>query len=310
MVIHRTSSIGKGLYRAYRKLRYLSRRGTLFQQKKQPSAVQQLYPENTFTAIFVNSTFYSLLAYLIVSFLAQLVSSVSALAFDIHTILYYYGTDYIIAAHKWSTDAVVAVFITGPLTAFFLGIILFFLNLKIQDETGSLRLLIIWMIIHCIILSIGDLLMGALFNKGSGYVIMYLFFQDTGRMLIAFTAITLLILLGFGLTRVFLLSGNIYFRELVEGNRIKFIINQFIIPYLVGSLILILVKIPGITAYEVAKIASGILLLLPFLVRGYHYQDLYFDEEEKPLFFSLPAAAVALTGLVLFRIFFGMGVMI
>lgn len=235
MAAHRTSSIGEGFYRSYRKLRYLSRRGTLLQQKKRPSLKSYQYPENTFTAIFVNSTFYSLLAYLIVSVLAQLVSSISALAFDIHTILYYDGTEYLIAAHKWSTDAVMTVFITGPLTAFFLGILLFLLNLKIQDETGSLRLLIVWMIIHCIILSIGDLLMGALFNKGSGYVIMYLFFQDTGRMLIAFTAITLLILLGFGLTRMFLLSGNIYFRELVEGNRIKFIINQFIIPYLVGS---------------------------------------------------------------------------
>ncbi|MFA5727447.1 MAG: hypothetical protein WC886_07400 [Saccharofermentanaceae bacterium] len=297
-------------YGIFRKIRFLASKGSLFTLKSPRKVLTANYPRHTYAFIFINSTVLFLLAYLLIAIITRLAIGFSALAFDIHTILFYYNIEFLIESDKWTTDAVQVVFSTGPLVALFIGILLFLLYEKVLEETGILRLLILWMVLHSLVFFLGEMLMGAIFNKGFGYVIIYLFFMDTGKMLISIFAMIIMVVLGLVLTPIFLSSGNIYFNFLDKGNRTKFIVNQFIFPFLVGNFLIFCIKIPEITLYEISTNATMLLILLPVVLKGINSKDLFFDEEPRVIRFSFVLAIITLLFAILYRIFFGMGIRI
>jgi len=308
MAVPQSLTFREKIYRINRKIRFLAKRGSLFSNKTRFFFHGEDYVKGTFTIIFLNSTFLFLLAYLVVSVIAQVATGISALAFDINTVLYYYGTNYLITGEKWSPDAVHTVFSTGPIIAFMTGILFFLLYLSVITESGILRLLVLWMFVQSIVHFLGDMLMGALFTKGFGYVIMYMFFMDTGKMLISVFAMVVMVSIGILTSRLFLFSGNIYFNYLNGNNRRKFIWAQFIYPFLTGNVILILLKIPEITLFEVFTNATMLFVLLPVAILGMKSQDLFFDEDPRTMKLSIPLVVITVLLLLLYRIFFGIGV--
>ncbi|MCK9423260.1 MAG: hypothetical protein M0Q38_11745 [Bacteroidales bacterium] len=301
-------SIGERCYRIFRKIHFLAKRGSLFSFRRTTIIRGKNYPKRTFTIIFFNSTLLFILANLLVFVITRLSTGIAALSFNINTISYYYDINYLITGDKWTADAVQAVFSTGPIIALFTGIVLFFLYVSVQAETGILRLLVLWMIAQSIVFFLGEMLMGALFNQGFGYVIMYLFVMDTGKMLISVFAMVAMVTLGFFFTRLFLFSGNIYFNCINAHNRRKFVLNQFIYPFIAGNLLIFIIKIPELSLYEMCTNATMIFILLPVSIRGMNTQEIYFDEDPRSLKFSGTLIAITFLSLVLYRVIFGIGV--
>ncbi|MEI7982096.1 MAG: hypothetical protein WCI71_10620, partial [Bacteroidota bacterium] len=124
-------SFGDRCYRTYRKIRFLAKSGSLFSYRSGVVNYNNKQKAGDFTIIFLNSTFLYLLANILVSVVTRLSTGISALAFDIRSICYYYDINYLISGDKWTTDAVQAVFSTGPLIALFLGILLFLLYISV-----------------------------------------------------------------------------------------------------------------------------------------------------------------------------------
>ncbi|MCK9219115.1 MAG: hypothetical protein M0P47_03580 [Bacteroidales bacterium] len=295
-------------YSAYRKIKFLWKKGSFFNISSHPGHCKSTYPKGTFTVIFFNSTLLFLLAYLLISTVTKIATGISAYAFDIKTVLYYYNIDYLIKGTDWFTDAVQVIFSTAPMTSFIFGILLLVIYVKVMAETGILRLLILWMMAHSIVFFLGDIFTGAIFNQGFGYVIIYFFFMDTGKMIICFITLLAMITLGLFLTRIFLFSGNIYFNMLNSVNRTKFIWNQIIYPFFAGNLIIALFKIPNITIYEVCTNATMLFILIPVAIRGKNMQDLYFDEDPRTIKFSGLIAGITFFLLISYRIAFGIGI--
>ncbi len=308
MPIHQPLTFREQIYRIYRKIRFLAKRGTLFSNRTRYFFHGEDYVKGTFTTIFLHSTFLFLLAYLLISVITQIATCISAQAFDINTILYYYDINFLITGDKWTPDAVHAIFSTGPIIALLIGILLFLLYMSVITESGILRLLVLWMFAQTIVHFLGNMLMGALFRKGFGYVIMYMFFMDTGKMLISVFALVVMVSLGIFLPRLFLFSGNIYFNYLNGKNRRKFIWAQFIYPFLAGNIILLLLKIPEITLFEVCTNATMLFVLLPVALLGMKSQDLFFDEDPRTMKLSIPLIVITVLALLLYRIIFGFGI--
>ncbi|TSA27845.1 MAG: hypothetical protein D4R67_05355, partial [Bacteroidetes bacterium] len=233
--------------------------------------------------IGLNSTVLFLIAYFLLFSLASIVTAISASAFDIPTEITSSQILFFIRSYDWTSDAVKTIFSTGPIMALLTGILLWILYTRVAEETGILKLLVVWMVAHCIVFFFGDMMMGALFSKGFGYVIMYLYFMDTGKMIITLFALVSMFTLGLVMTRQMLFTANTYMTVLPEKDSRKFVLVQYLIPFLAGNILIGLVKLPGITLFESFLNGSMIIFLIPIYIRAGMIQDLYFEEEEKEI---------------------------
>jgi hypothetical protein len=262
----------------------------------------------TFSLILFNSFFLFLIAYLFIYLLNLFITGFTAVVYNIPVVLYYHDVDYLIRGTDWTSDSVAGVFSSGPLFMLVLSVFLLILYTAVITETGILRLLLLWMIYHALTRIFGEILVGAFMGKGFGYVILYLFVMDTGKLILTIFGFVAMFLIGLFIARPVLFSANIYFNDLQKPFRMQFIFCQFIIPYLLGNIAIFLVKLPEINKFDIALNATMILFFIPLLIRGANFRNLYFDEDPRNLKVKLilPAAAVIL--LALFRILFGIGI--
>jgi hypothetical protein len=150
--------------------------------------------------------------------------------------------------------------------------------------------------------------MGNLLGKGFGYVIMYLFFLDTPKMVFTLIDFVIILFSGLVLTKLFLLSGNIYLNKLDRSNRMPFALSQIFLPFLLGTGIILLIKLPKISSLEICVDFSMLLLLLTVIFRARVSQELFFEEESKKIkpFRILIITTVIIT--ILFRVILGNGI--
>jgi len=263
--------------------------------------------KSTFLIITVNSAAIFLLSYFLVYFTTQLMTAISASAFNINSIIYYYNIDYLIRSGEWTSDAVAVVFSSGPVFSVFCALVLIIIYVKVVSETGLSRLFLLWCFCHFLINFFGNMLVGTILNEGFGYVIMYQFVMDTGKMIITLFAVLCIFLTGLFMSRLFLYSGNIYFNVLDHHNRRRFVIAQYILPFLLGDLIIFLLKLPEVRLFEILLNGCTLILLLPVLLRSSNMQDLYFDEDPKQIRLSRYFLLTAFLVMIVFRIGLGIG---
>lgn len=297
-----------GIYTAYRKLRYLARRGTLFGAYPDKHKGSPMVPHGTFRYIFLNSTFLFLVSYALINALNQFVTGFTALAFDIPVIVYHAEVDYLIRSIDWTHDSVTGVFSSGPIAMLVLTFFLVILFKAVESETGLGRLLVLWMIFQALTRFFGEILVGALLNQGFGFVILYLFFMDTGKVIITILAFVAQFTAGLVLTRFSVYTANIWFNDLRGAYRLRFLVSQFLLPFLTGMVIVTLLKLPGIHLFDLLVNASMILMIAAVMARGVGIEDLYFDLDKRPVRLSMTALWSALAILAIYRLVLGLGV--
>ncbi|MEI7895570.1 MAG: hypothetical protein WCJ26_00945 [bacterium] len=296
------------LYIGYRKIRFLARTGSLFTLSKAGLTGKVEIPKGTFNVISLNSCMLFLIAYLVVNLLNLFIVGYTAIIFDIPVKIFYYDVDFLIRGVEWTPDSVSGVFSSGPIAMFVLSLLMIILYKNVETETGILRLLLLWMIFHMLTRFFGEILVGAILSKGFGYVLMYLFVMDTGKVILTIAGFVAMFTIGLIITRLSLHSANIYFNDLLGRYRIRFILSQFFIPYFVGNLVIFILKLPKVTAFEIAINLSMILFLIPILGRSFSMEDAYFDEEPRTIKYNLILPVITVVMLLSFRIIFGIGV--
>jgi hypothetical protein len=274
------------LYRIFRKASFLLKRGTFFRSSGSVTTSRinrgkKFISPSTFFKITLNSTFIFLFSYVLVFFIVNLASALTAYAFNIPTILYYYNIEFVIKGVGWSPDAVKVVYSTAPLVALLLAVFMLIVYNKVTEETGILKLVILWMALQALAFSFGEIMMGALFSRGFGYVLMYLYINDTFLMLITVFAMITMAVLGVVFSRMLIISANIYFNDLPTFYIRKYLASQFLIPFLLGNAVIVALKMPRITAYEICFNLSMIFLLLPAIIRMNYPEDFRFDEDPR-----------------------------
>ena len=299
---------GNSLYRGYRKIRFIARKGTLFTLPAQKESGKIDFPARTFQIISLNSLFLFLLSYLVIYILTLFITAIAALASNIPVTLYYHGVDYIIRGKDWLVDSINIVFSSGPLIMLILSVIFIIIYVRVAAETGLLRLFMLWMLFQGLTRCFGEILVGAIMNKGFGYVILYLFIMDTGKLILTISAFLIMFTTGFFLTRVSLFSANIYFNDLRKSYKMRFILSQFIMPFFLGNIMIFLIKLPEINIFDVAVNASMILYLIPIIIRSVSIEDLYFDEDPRKIRFRAFLLIATVMLYLLFRIIFGIGI--
>ncbi len=257
---------------------------------------------NRFLKIFFNSLFMFMLSYLVIYIVGQLITVWAATTFDYKVLLFPYKIFYNIDSDQWTPDAVKILYSIHPVTGLVLGTVGIILYSSMRNENGYFKLFFLWAFVHGVVMFFGSTLMGTLLNQGFGWVIAYLYYRDTGKMIFSIISIFALFIAGTSISRSFLISGNAYFNYVKHENRKFLFVSQVLLPALIGTVIMILLKIPTDDYYttneeyifEISKISTILLILLPVGLTFKSMGDVYFDEEPRTVRFAWPFLLITL----------------
>lgn len=208
----------------------------------------------------LNSLASFLVAYLLIYLLYQMVVLITASFFEIDSILFYYKLDFNDHSSLWDILNIIIITVSGPANSLFLG---FFFYNYLFFKTKSyprLQLFFLW----CGLLSFAHFfsafISGVITMKGFGYVPLWLFWNDFVKFFFAIIALLVLVLIGYYSASRFLMTTN-NFHRVHKQNRAVFYLHQAIIPYLLGFLIIILVKMPNNQAYDTLILAFSVFMV-------------------------------------------------
>lgn len=268
--------------------------------------------------IIANSTIFYIFSYVFIYFVTQIATILAAATFKIPTVLYFYKIDFLIRASDWWFEQVWFVFSIGPIIALIIGILFLIIYSHVFYTDGLLKMFFLWGFVHGITMSIGAASIGSFVNQGFGNVERWLYFDDTILLFIALAGMTSIMFLGLLCVKLFLFSANSYYNVQKPEFRMSFILNQFLFPWLLGSLLLILLKIP-FNLYEINDfniqydtliLLSGLFFILPFFGRIQHFPEIYFDEEARKITLEHKFLLIVLFIILLLRIGLNNGIRI
>ncbi len=191
-----------------------------------------------------NSTLIFIVSYIIVYFIYQLTVILSASLFDIDSILYYFTLDFDDLSPLWSRLNIIFITFSGPFISLVIGLFFFNYLFKLKRFKSLQKLFILWISLHAFNHFAGALILGIVTTDGFGYVVEWLYLGIVFRFILIFIAFFILIIIGYQSTSKFLSTSNSLERVKV-GVRNTFLFNQAFLPWLLGSLILLIIRIPN-----------------------------------------------------------------
>jgi len=213
---------------------------------------------NTFIHI-LNSLVSFLVAYLLIYMLYQLVVLITASFYDIDSILYYYKLEFNNHSKLWDRLNIIIITLSGPINSLFLGF--FFYNYMYFKAKlyPKLQLFFLWSGLIAFAHFFAGFISGIITNKGFGYVPLWLFWNDFTKFFFAFIALVSLALIGYYSTSRFQTTTNNIYR-IQKQNRALFYFHQVFLPYILGFLIIYIIKLPNNMAYDTLILVFSIAM--------------------------------------------------
>jgi len=277
---------------------------------KDPTLDRNKRTAGNFFIIMFNALSYYLIAFIIMYLLGQFLTAVLAVQYDYKSIIYYHRLAWMIDSYDWTTESVKLLFSVAPLLSLLLGIIFLVVYITLYDDRSNLKQFFLWGFAHGMIWFFGALLAGTILDEGIGYVVMYMYFKDTGKLIISLFSLTALILIAAFSTKWFLFSGNSYFNQLNEHNRGFFTFSQVVLPMTIGTAILIALKLPMISYYELFTLLTSLIFMIPIMANYKSFTTYYFDEIPIEVKADKKAMITAAIMLIAFRVIFEFGIVI
>lgn len=232
----------------------------------------------------INSTALFVLAYLVVWFTYQFVVMIQASFSNIDSVLFYYEVMFPIGNYSqlWSQFNIILITASGPIFSVLMGIVYRYVFLKHTKPGNQMRLLLVWLYLISMTFFFGAFVAGIITNQGFGFVAGWLYMNIVFR--IGISLLFLFILAFLGWKAVGLLpevSGSDSFRR----NRRAFVISRLTIPWLIGSVLMLILKRTSFTpqhaniyAYDMIIIGS---ILFPVVAA-------IFNKHERPYLYKTP----------------------
>lgn len=232
---------------------------------------------------------------------------ITSLLFDYKTVIYYYKIEFLVDYDAWFADSIKTIFSAGPTIALIIAILSLIIYSLVYLETGILKTLLLWAILHGSNKLIGGTLVGNLLGQGFGYVIMYLYYSDTGKLIMSLLMIMTSTIIGTISTRYWIMSANAYYKFSKPSGRKVFIISQVFIPYILGVPIIFLINQPEAMRYDTLTNVALIFMILPPVLLNQYYQEYYFEDKAKKIDWAYRIIIFSIVFIVTYRILLGIG---
>jgi uncharacterized membrane protein len=253
-----------------------------------------------FWIIVANSTAAFVLSYLIIFYINQFAIVFSSGMFDYAVSFDYNQIYFHIEPYEWTHDAVKLMYSAGPILIFIFGSISMIAYYSLHDEEAKIKIFFLWFAIIAFNYTFGGLMIGNLFKKGVGHVFNWMYFTDTQKMIVALVGFFGLLSTGFLMAKPIAHSANSYFKRLSPETFPFYFTAQIIVPFILGSTIVVSYFIPRILFQErYGWISMAVILLLTF-GRINQYETIYFENEEKKIrlsYFILILTLISVIGL-------------
>jgi hypothetical protein len=222
-----------------------------------------------FGIVFLQSTAYYVLAFLIVYVVYQMVTILVASVFDIPVQWYYYQLKFPLYTYSklYTRPALVLIFGTGPIVSLTLAFIFLKAFFNKRSNSNHFQLFSLWGIINGTNMFFGAYIVGFLtrteFIYTSEWLLMSSVF-DIEEMLFTLLSIGMLLIIGRLLTPLFLVSsGSITL--LTPEYRLFFVFSQVILPWIAGIGIFFLIVTPHYYIPFLLKTLTPGLIVIPSL---------------------------------------------
>lgn len=222
-----------------------------------------------------NSVVIYLIAYIAAYLIYQFAVILTASFYNIDSVLFYYEVMFPIgdASPRWNAFNIIMITLSGPVVSLTLGAIWYKLVLKKRDLSPMVKLFFVWLTFHSFNMFFGAFVAGVITNQGFGYVANWMFMGIVLKILFSMLALGALAYIGYRATSQFLATSNSANR-INKHNKDYFILAQGVIPWLVGSGILVLLKIPdkppqhqNIIVYDLIIVGSFVFMVLATLIK-------------------------------------------
>lgn len=218
-----------------------------------------------------NSLGWFILAYLTIYLLYQGVTILAAGTYNIDSVLYYYEVFFPVGNNSplWNRFNIIVITFIGPFISLIAAIILLRGVLPMKKPGLRSRLYFIWIAWFGIAHFFGAFVGGIITNLGFGYVANWLYMNVWFKILVSLIFLFIMAIIGYYSARF--THETIPPAHRAKRSRLRWALaSRFIIPVILGTLLLIAVKIPdqvpqheNIQVYDAVIISSMIFLAVP-----------------------------------------------
>lgn len=249
----------------------------------------------------INSTAIFVISYLVVYLTYQLTVLIAASRWKLDSVLFYYDLVFNDYSPLWTKYNILLVTFSGPFISLIIGF-LFFRFFSIRPKVrGFLKLFFLWIALHGFNFFFGAFASGVAFSEGFGYVPEWLSFNVFWQILVSLLFLFILGLIGFYTASRFLDTSNSAYRVRDE-NKLKFLFYQVVLPWLFGTTLILLVKIPNNLPYDMGNLVTLVFAIVPVLFNRYARPTITFEGDRKPTQIKWNFIVIFIILLLAFRI--------
>ena len=241
---------------------------------------QQLMTLRQFAVYIFNSTVLFIITYIIAYLTYQFAVIFVSSFWGIDSVLYYYEVMFPIgnASPLWSKHNIILITISGPIVSLIMGMIYYKVFLP-RDVFGPVtKLFFLWLSFHSFNLFFGAYVAGFITDQGFGYVVNWLYLRFFIKLALVMLSLFVMMVIGYYATKPLLETSN-SLQRVSRENRGYFILTQMIVPWILGGLILILIKIPNNDPQHENIIVYDLIVLATLV---FSIATTFFNKKAKP----------------------------
>jgi hypothetical protein len=258
--------------------------------------------------IAVNSTVIFILSYILVYLFYWLTCMLAASFYGLDSILYYYDLKFNDHSPLWNRLNILVITGLPPFLSLLLGLFLFQVVFKVKRFAGLQKLFILWTGFHLINHFFGALPSGIVTDEGFGYVVAWLYMNTAFKFMFSLFSLFILGLIGYHSAKYILETSDSLHR--IKGdNRLSFMLYQTAIPWFVGTVTLLLVRIPENFnyPYETLMLFTTMFLVFPPFFNEKVKPELNLLKAKKKRNINLGYLAMMILLLAFLRLMLGIG---
>ncbi len=256
----------------------------------------------------VNSTAIYILAFIITYLVYWLAEMLMASLYGLDSILYYYDLKFNDYSPFWTRFNILVITGVPPFLSLFIGLLIHRRIFKLKRFSSIQKLFLLWWGLHSINHFFGAFASGIVTDEGFGYVAAWLYMNTAFKFMFAIIALFMLGVIGYYSKQHFLETSNSQHR-IKRENQSSFIFTQALIPWILGTAILLLVRIPHNFdyPYETLMLFSMAFLIVPAFFNTKVKPKLNLLKLKKKYNISASYIILMLLVVVFYRVVLGIG---
>jgi hypothetical protein len=258
--------------------------------------------------IAVNSLFIFLTTYVLVYLFYWLTSMLVASWYGLDSTLYFYDLKFNDHSNIWNRFNILMVTGIPPFFCLFLGLFLYRVIFKLKRFAGLQKLFILWSAFHLFNHFFGAFPSGIVTDEGFGYVAAWMYMNTAFKFMFSIISLFVLAVIGYYSAQNILETSDSLHR-IKQENRLAFILMQIALPWLIGTLILLLIRIPKNFdyPYETFMLFSAVFLIIPPFFNEKVKPKLNLLRVKKKRYVNLGYFSMMLALLLFLRLMLGIG---